>query len=683
MDSIPARRGYRRMLKIALTLAMLVSGVLAVGAAADQISNNLDTTADAVAEVMPLAAGGASGTTRLYVVVQNNDGKNGCNLTGSTTATISLSSSNTSVATVSPSSVTFTSCVTSTSGPVVTVTPLAAGTTTISATLSSNTTAGSFDVAPVTFTVNVSPAVTNTPPHVSISGVTGGAVYDKGSVPSATCNVTDAEDGNSSFAANLSAVSGPYASDGIGQQTASCSYTDGGGLTATDAVSYAVVDPSAPSIAYELDPSSSDGDNGWYRSDITLTWNVSDTESPSSLQKTGCVNQSITADQASASYSCSATSAGGSAGPISVSIKRDATAPSVSCGTADGNWHAGDVSIACTASDVRSDLANSVDASFYLTTNVPAGTETSDASTDSRTVYDQAGNASPAGPISGNMIDKKAPAISDDGTSQSPTGNDGTLDWYKHDVSVGFSATDGGSGLASSCVSPWTANTNGEGVGVTAASGACADAVGNSNAGIPSSGYNVDKTKPVVSVTGVTDGTSYILGSVPAAGCSTGDLISGVKTNASLSLSGGPVGSVTATCGGAEDNAGNMNSASVTYNVVYSWAGFFQPVDNEPKCNSVKAGSAIPVKFNLGGYQGMNVIASGYPKVSSGTCAGVATDAIEETVTSGNSTLNYDATTEQYVYVWKTDKSWAGQAKRLTVLLADGTIHYARFTFTK
>jgi hypothetical protein len=43
--------------------------------------------------------------------------------------------------------------------------------------------------------------------------------------------------------------------------------------------------------------------------------------------KTGCANQSVTADQAETTYSCAATSAGGSALQQSVTIKRDATAP--------------------------------------------------------------------------------------------------------------------------------------------------------------------------------------------------------------------------------------------------------------------------------------------------------------------------------------------------------------------
>ena len=154
-------------------------------------------------------------------------------------------------------------------------------------------------------------------------------------MPTATCNVTDVEDGNSSFPATLSAITGPYASDGIREQTASCSYTDGGGLTASASETYGIVDPSPPTIDYTLNPTDPDGANGWYKSDVTLTWNVSEPQSPSSLQKTGCVDQNITTDQAATTYSCSATSAGGNAGPVSVTIKHDGSAPNAPIATTD------------------------------------------------------------------------------------------------------------------------------------------------------------------------------------------------------------------------------------------------------------------------------------------------------------------------------------------------------------
>jgi hypothetical protein len=377
-----------------MSLGMLLA-VPAI-ALADQVANNIDGSVDSIAETMALEQGGANGTTKLYIVPQNDDGKNGCNLTGSTTLTISLASSNTSVATVSPSTVTFTSCVDSANGIPVTVTPVGQGSADITASLVSNTTSGTFDLTTAKFTANVSPATpTNTPPNVTVSGVTGGASYNKGSVPAATCQVTDAEDGNSTFAATLSPITGPNADDGIGEQTASCSYTDAGGVTDTDSLTYNIVDPSAPSIGYTLNPASPDGNNGWYKSDVTLTWNVSEPESPNSLQKTGCVDQNITADQAETTYSCSATSAGGSAGPVEVKIKRDGSAPDITDAGAksapDGanGWYITEAFNKWTASDSPSGLADTTKASFEVGTGAREG---SDLTVESGPVSDNAGN---------------------------------------------------------------------------------------------------------------------------------------------------------------------------------------------------------------------------------------------------------------------------------------------------
>ncbi len=58
------------------------------------------------------------------------------------------------------------------------------------------------------------------------------------------------------------------------------------------------------------------GNNGWYTSNVTVSWTVTEAESPGSLVKTGCVDQNITSDQPATTFSCSATSTGGSAGPV-------------------------------------------------------------------------------------------------------------------------------------------------------------------------------------------------------------------------------------------------------------------------------------------------------------------------------------------------------------------------------
>jgi hypothetical protein len=93
----------------------------------------------------------------------------------------------------------------------------------------------------------------------------------------------------------------------------------------------------------------------------------------------------------------------------------------------------------------------------------------------------------------------------------------------------------------------------------------------------------------------------------------------------------------------------------------YNFNGFFQPVDNNPVMNKAKAGSAVPVKFSLGGNKGLNIFWPGYPKSQLISCSTTAPlDDIEETVTAGGSSLQYDATTDKYIYVWKTDRSWTG-----------------------
>ena len=114
----------------------------------------------------------------------------------------------------------------------------------------------------------------------------------------------------------------------------------------------------------------------------------------------------------------------------------------------------------------------------------------------------------------------------------------------------------------------------------------------------------------------------------------------------------------------------------------YNFAGFFQPVDNAPVLNLVKGGSSIPVKFSLGGNQGLDIFFSGYPLSRQIACdLSASLDDIEQTVTAGGSSLAYDATADQYNYVWKTDKAWAGTCRQLVVTLKDGSIHTANFKF--
>ncbi len=114
----------------------------------------------------------------------------------------------------------------------------------------------------------------------------------------------------------------------------------------------------------------------------------------------------------------------------------------------------------------------------------------------------------------------------------------------------------------------------------------------------------------------------------------------------------------------------------------FPFTGFFAPVNNLPTENSMKAGRAVPVKFALGGDQGLNIFNAGYPGSQQINCqSGVPISPIEETSDAGNSSLQCDPATGQYTYVWKTDKAWANTCRQLVVQLTDGTNHVADFLF--
>jgi uncharacterized delta-60 repeat protein len=81
------------------------------------------------------------------------------------------------------------------------------------------------------------------------------------------------------------------------------------------------------------------GGDGWYTSNVSVSWSVSDPESPLGSE-TGCDATAVASDTAGLSFTCTAASAGGTASK-SVTIKRDATAPTLGCSVTPGRlWPA-------------------------------------------------------------------------------------------------------------------------------------------------------------------------------------------------------------------------------------------------------------------------------------------------------------------------------------------------------
>jgi hypothetical protein len=120
----------------------------------------------------------------------------------------------------------------------------------------------------------------------------------------------------------------------------------------------------------------------------------------------------------------------------------------------------------------------------------------------------------------------------------------------------------------------------------------------------------------------------------------------------------------------------------ITGRALYPFNGFQSPVANPPRVNSENAGGAIPIKFSLGGDQGLGVIVPGYPTATQVDCKSEAPiGSAMPAGTAGNSGLTYDPSSNTYTYVWKTDKSMAGTCQMFILLLIDGSDHLAYFQF--
>jgi hypothetical protein len=283
-------------------------------------------------------------------------------------------------------------------------------------------------------------------------------------------------------------------------------------------------------------------------------------------------------------------------------------------------------------------------------------------------------------------VDKSAPSTPVATTNPLSPVFDG---WFKDTVTVSYNGstdpalldTSAGSGVAS-----YTANQTFSTSGTHNFSGKATDGAGNESASVTGS-VKVDATNPTFGpCTGgpFTQGSGT--GSQQTVNITATDAHSGMD-NAGSSLSGtvntSTIGDKTVTFT-AKDNVGHTVTTTCTYKVIFNFSGFFRPVDNDGVINTVKAGQSIPVKFSLSGDQGLSIFAANSPSSQKVACdAGAPLDALEETATAGSSGLSYDASIDQYNYVWKSDKAWAGTCRKLSVTLIDGTVHTANFKFLK
>jgi hypothetical protein len=265
----------------------------------------------------------------------------------------------------------------------------------------------------------------------------------------------------------------------------------------------------------------------------------------------------------STTVTCSSTGPSGtSTGSFEIHVAAGGP-PTVACASAPTAWQAGNVAIACTASDSASGLADPSQASFVLSTSVAAGAESADASTNSLSVCNNAGECNAAGPITGLKVDRRPPQV----TCANPDGK-----WHSENVQLGCTASDSGSGLADPAQASFGLATSvpdgTEAADASTTSATLCDQAGNCVTAGPVAGNQVDRKAPTVSVSVPAEGAHLALGQQVAAlySCSddgSGDARCSGPADVDTSAPGDRAYTVDAT-----DNVGNSSSATVHYTVV-------------------------------------------------------------------------------------------------------------------
>jgi hypothetical protein len=283
---------------------------------------------------------------------------------------------------------------------------------------------------------------------------------------------------------------------------------------------------------------------------------------------------------------------------------------------------------------------------------------------------DKAGNSASA-QATGINIDLTAPSI-----TAAATTSPNAAGWYKGDVTVAFLCADAGAGLDGAC--PISQTLTGEGVAVSSTAESVTDKAGNTaTSNIVT--VKIDRTAPGITWNaGPAGGGVYYFSFVPAAPtCTAVDLLSG-PDGCSVTGYSSAIGSHTLTAT-ARDLAGNVKTETRTYSVNY-WtiSGFYQPVDMGGVLNSARAGSTVPLKFEI--FAGTELTSTSVVQAfySQTSCSASApTDDIEQYATGGTA-LCYDATAGQFIFNWQTPKS-SGACYLVTLTTSDGSHIEARF----
>ena len=440
-------------------------------------------------------------------------------------------------------------------------------------------------------------------------------------------------------------------------RTISLTVTDSHGAVSTATSDVVVTDVSAPVVTPTV--AGTLGSNGWYTSDVAVTWVVNDLESPV-LGATGCGASILTVDNSGTTFTCSATSSGGTTSQ-SVTLARDATPPTLAPTVDPAVVPIGsEASAAANAADAMSGVASAG-------CDAPV-TSTLGAASVECTATDLAGNEASAA-AGYSVIDASPPTV-----TPVVTGTLGTNGWYTSDVSLTWIVADPESAIvASTGCDPILITED-----TVASTFTCSP---TSAGGTTSESVLVKRDTTAPTLAPVVVPNPVTVGTAATASANATDATSGVAAAACAAPSTGSIGVKTVDCR-ATDQAGNTATGTVTYAVTYAWDGPRGDVEASPVVNRMHAGKAVGVSFDLGGWFSLGVFANGSPSSRAVTCpAGAVLHDVAPTSNTSTSGLSFNSRMGFYTYTWATDKKWKNTCRELSLVLSDGTVHTVVFQF--
>ncbi len=360
-----------------------------------------------------------------------------------------------------------------------------------------------------------------------------------------------------------------------------------------------------------------------------------------------------------------------------VSLLFDNVAPTVTA-TLDptpnaAGWNNDDVTVTFDAEDDEGGSGVDADA---LTAPTTISGETSGTAV-SGSALDLAGNLGTT--VVTVKLDKTDPTITGATTTSPNAGG-----WFNGPVTVHFECDDGRSGIAV-CPADMVLSGDGEDQSVT---GTAIDNAGNSDS-YTVSGIDIDATAPTIDSVSPANGSIHTLGDVPQKACQASDGGSSLAGPCSIVVTGGqPNGvgtfSFVAT---ATDEAGNTSTSAGSYQVIYRFDGFRQPINGTahqagtaPDFSVFKAGSTVPAKLQLKRADGTIVQANSLPQwltpVKGSPMSAPVDESVYTVAATSGSTYRWDATDQQYIYNWGTPKAGNGFFWRIGVQLDDGRTYY-------